>query len=272
MKSDKGIENQIKKTCCFYPNHLSLTPHHSCAILGFMETKHVNKDGNNIVGLTIDEVKKICRGHGEKDRTEELLCVIEEELEQGFKFAKDHPETVTIFGSARTHASEPYYDLASTVASKIVTDLGYSVITGGGPGIMEGANKGASVAGGHSLGMAIKLPVEQDVNKYVNEAMHFHFFFTRKVVMSYTAKAFIAFPGGFGTLNEFFEVLTLVQTKKIPPVPIILFGREFWEPLQSYIESTLSERGFIDVSDPHLLYFITDDPDEVILNIKNFYQ
>ena len=213
-----------------------------------METKHINKDGNNIVGLTIDEVKKICRGHGEKDRTEELLCVIEEELEQGFKFAKDHPETVTIFGSARTHASEPYYDSASIVAEKIVKDLGYSVITGGGPGIME------------------------DVNKYVNEAMHFHFFFTRKVVMSYTAKAFIAFPGGFGTLNEFFEVLTLVQTKKIPPVPIILFGREFWEPLQSYIESTLSERGFIDVSDPHLLYFITDDPDEVILNIKNFYQ
>lgn len=244
-----------------------------CVILGSMDTKHTNhKDDQTIVGLTVEEVKKICRGHGDEDRTSQLLCAIEEELEQGFKFAKEHPDTVTIFGSARTKPEDPYYKYAADVGKKIVTDLGYSVITGGGPGIMEAGNKGAKEAGGHSLGMTIKLPAEQGVNEYVNEAMHFRFFFTRKVVMSYPAKAFVAFPGGFGTLNEFFEILTLVQTKKIPPVPIILFGVEFWQPLQGYIEKYLGERHLIDESDAHLLYVITDNPDEVITSIKNFYE
>jgi len=234
-----------------------------------MDIKNINDQ--TIVGLTVEEVKKICRGHGDNDRADQLLCAIEEELEQGFKFAKDHPENVTVFGSARTKPEDIYYQLAVDLGKKIVTDLKLSVITGGGPGIMEAANRGAKEAGGPSLGMAITLPVEQGVNQYVEKAMYFRFFFTRKVIMSYPAKAFVAFPGGFGTLNEFFEILTLVQTKKILPVPIILFGVEFWQPLQNYIEQYLEERGLIDNIDAHILYLITDSTDEVISTIKNFY-
>ncbi len=224
------------------------------------------------VGHTPDEIKKICRGHGDAARPEQLLCAIEEELTQGFDFAQKFPETVTIFGSARTPASDPYYQKAVSLGARIVHDLGLAVITGGGPGIMEAGNKGAREAGGHSLGMTIKLPMEQVINPYATEAMHFKFFFTRKVIMSYSAKAFVMFPGGFGTLNELFEILTLVQTKKIPAAPIILFGVEFWEPLQTYIENYLGERGLIDEEDAHVFYIITDSEDEVIQSIKTFYE
>lgn len=234
--------------------------------------EHTNPDGTQrIVGHTPDEIKKICRGHGQSDRVEELLCTIEEEFTQGFAFAKDHPEAVTIFGSARTNETDFYYQKAVEVGRKIVAELGLAVVTGGGPGIMEAGNKGASEAGGHSLAMTIKLPIEQTVNAFATEAMHFKFFFTRKVIMAYSAKAFILFPGGFGTLNELFEILTLVQTKKIPAAPIILFGVEFWEPLQSYIENYLSERGLVDEEDPHVYYIITDNENDVIQNITTFY-
>jgi len=234
--------------------------------------EHTNPDGTQrIVGHTPDEIKKICRGHGQSDRVEELLCTIEEEFTQGFAFAKDHPEAVTIFGSARTNETDFYYQKAVEVGRKIVAELGLAVVTGGGPGIMEAGNKGASEAGGHSLAMTIKLPIEQTVNSFATEAMHFKFFFTRKVIMAYSAKAFILFPGGFGTLNELFEILTLVQTKKIPAAPIILFGVEFWEPLQSYIENYLSERGLVDEEDPHVYYIITDNENDVIQNITTFY-
>lgn len=234
--------------------------------------EHTNPDGSQrIVGHTPDEIKKICRGHGHPDRVEELLCTIEEEFTQGFAFAKDHPEAVTIFGSARTNPEDFYYKKAVLVGSKIVSELGLAVVTGGGPGIMEAGNKGAHDAGGHSLAMTIKLPIEQMVNPYATEAMHFKFFFTRKVIMAYSAKGFIMFPGGFGTLNELFEVLTLIQTGKIPAAPIILFGIEFWEPLQSYIETYLGDRGMIDEMDAHVFYIMTDSEDEVIHSIRKFY-
>ena len=231
-----------------------------------------DKRTTSTVGLTTDEVKKICRGTAASDREDQLLCVVEEELTQGFAFIKQYPRMVTIFGSARTHESDPYYEAARTLGSKIVTELKLAVGTGGGPGIMEGANRGAQEAGGASLGIGIKLASEQQFNAYVTESMNFHFFFTRKVIMTYSAGAFIYFPGGFGTLNEFFEIVTLLQTKKIPPAPVFLFGSDYWNPiLNEIIENDLEVREYIDRRDEHL-FVITDSYDDIISGIKHFQE
>lgn len=227
-------------------------------------------DKPHIVGHTISQIKKICRGHGGDDYTEQMLCEVQEELEQGFDLVKRYPNMVTILGSARTPMKDSYYFGATSLASKLVKDLNFTIATGGGPGIMEAANKGARNAGGHSLGMTIKLPSEQKTNPYVTEEMGFKFFFTRKVIMTYSAKAFIYFPGGFGTLNEFFEILTLVQTKKIPPVPMILVGADFWRPLQKYIRGHLLAHGYIDDADPETLYTISDSEDDIVTMLRDF--
>lgn len=216
-------------------------------------------------GLTTDEVRKICRGHAGKDRVDQLLCVMEEELEHGFEFLEKHPKMITFLGSARTEKGDPYYEHARSLGYRIVDELGVPVATGGGPGIMEAGNKGAFEAGGESLGMTIELPFEQSTNPFVNEEMDFHFFFTRKVIMFYASYGFVFFPGGFGTLNEFFETVTLMQTHKMQPVPLILFGSEFWNPLQkAIVESDLLKHEYIDPGDANLLYVITDSEDEVI--------
>lgn len=230
----------------------------------------MQESDQKLIGLSIDEVKKICRGIAGDDYTGQMLCRVEEELRQGFALAKRHPHMVTILGSARTKENDIYYQQARALGRALVEELSVAVATGGGPGIMEAANQGAKEAGGHSLGMTIKLPTEQHTNPYVTEAMDFQYFFTRKVVMTYTAKTFIYFPGGFGTLNEFFEILTLVQTKKISPVPMILFGSEYWQPLQTYIHNYLEERSTIDMGDMDLFYRITDDIDDVINTIRSF--
>lgn len=223
------------------------------------------------VGLTTDEVKKVCRGLAPKDREKQLLCVVEEELEQGFNFIKQYPNVVTVFGSARTEETNNYYKAAQELGGKLVTDLNAAVTTGGGPGIMEAANRGAYQVGGTSIGIGIKLPSEQKFNEFVTQSMIFHFFFTRKVIMTYSAKAYVYFPGGFGTLNEFFELLTLVQTKKIPPVPLFLYGTEYWQPLLSYIHTYLEKDGYIDQADDHL-FVITDNLDEIVQGIRHFIE
>lgn len=216
---------------------------------------------------SITEIKKICKKIAGDDREKQMLCVAGEELENGFRFVKNHPNIVTFLGSARTKPDDVFYERTVSLAKRIVDEFHFSIATGGGPGIMEAANKGAKEAGGASLGMSIALPSEQKTNPYVTEEMDFKFFFIRKVIMCYSARAYIFFPGGLGTLNEFFEIMTLLQTKKMPPTPIFLYGSEFWKPLESYLQGVLEERAYIDDSDDHL-YLITDSEDEIVSTLK----
>lgn len=169
---------------------------------------------------------------------------------------------VTIFGSARTLPSDPYYQ-ATVNLSKALAANNLAVITGGGPGIMEAANRGACRAKGKSVGLNIELPHEQHGNRYANIPLNFHYFFSRKVCFVKYSIAFIYMPGGFGTLDEFFEVLTLVQTRRIPEFPIILFGSDYWKGLIRWMKSTMDTGKFISPGDLNL-FTITDDPQEAI--------
>jgi uncharacterized protein (TIGR00730 family) len=189
------------------------------------------------------------------------LRTSDDEFERAFKILKKYPARVTIFGSARLLPSDPYYKKAESVAGAL-SQQGYSIVSGGGGGIMEAANKGAKEAGGHAIGFNIVLPHEQKLNPYTTDNLAFHYFFTRKVMMTFYAHGFIYFPGGFGTLDELFEVITLIQTKKMPPVPIILVGTEFWSDLDSFIKKHLLEEGLISPGDREL-YTIVEDTEEI---------
>jgi len=201
---------------------------------------------------------------------QERVNRINKEFLKGFDFLKSHPRSVTFFGSARFEEGHPYYKRARSIGHK-VAELGYDVITGGGPGIMQGGNQGAheSKGPGHSLGVNIELPFEQVLNPHVDDSVSFYYFFARKVILTFSAEAYVYFPGGFGTMDEFFEILTLVQTRKIPRVPIILIGREYWEPLEHFIATVLRDQfKTIDPEDMDL-YKIVDTDEEVIDIIKN---
>lgn len=170
---------------------------------------------------------------------------------------------VTVFGSARMKPSDPHYGAAVKLAKGLAKHK-LAVITGGGPGIMEAANRGAAKARGKSVGLNIELPHEQKGNRYANVPIHFHYFFSRKVCFVKYSIAFVFMPGGFGTLDEFFEVLTLVQTQRIPEFPLILFGRDFWQGLVRWMKSTMqTDNQFISPGDLDL-FKITDDPQEAI--------
>ncbi len=191
------------------------------------------------------------------------LSVIDEEFKRGFEFIKKYPKSVSIFGSARFTEENAYYQKARSLAGSL-SKLGYAIVTGGGRGIMEAANRGAKEAGGMSVGLNIKLPRVQTLNKYLTDTTEFYYFFTRKVMLSFAAEAYIFFPGGFGTLDEFFEIIGLIQTQKIFPIPVILVGKDFWEPLDDFIQRELLEkRNTIGAEDMHL-YRITDDEEKII--------
>jgi uncharacterized protein (TIGR00730 family) len=175
---------------------------------------------------------------------------------------------VTIFGSARTKPDDIYYRAAHDIA-KGLAKHNLAVVTGGGPGIMEAANKGAEKNGGKSVGLNIELPHEQSGNKFANIPVHFHYFFARKVCFVKYSLGFVYMPGGFGTLDELFEVLTLVQTQRIPQFPLILFGREYWKGLIAWMRSRLEKDALISPGDLDLLT-ITDDVDEVIEVIRDY--
>lgn len=180
---------------------------------------------------------------------------------------------VSIFGSARTKPNDKYYELAEEIAEKIV-EHGYGVITGGGPGIMEAGNKGAHIAGGTSVGLNIELPHEQHDNPYIDsdKNLDFDYFFVRKVMFVKYSQGFVVMPGGFGTLDEMFEAMTLIQTKKIDKFPIILVGIEFWEGLLDWIKSTLLNK-FNNISAKDMdLFHIVDTPEEVLHILDNFYK
>lgn len=173
---------------------------------------------------------------------------------------------VSIFGSARVKPGEKYYELAEAIAGGLAR-AGYAVITGGGPGIMEAANKGAAEAGGISVGLNINLPFEQEPNPYTNLPLSFKYFFVRKVMFIKYAMAFVGMPGGFGTLDELFEAVTLIQTRRIKSFPIILVGRDYWSGLVEWIKEQMLAAGNIHGED--MLFFnILDDPDEVVNTIR----
>lgn len=179
---------------------------------------------------------------------------------------------VSIFGSARIKPGEPFYELAVTV-SKSLAEAGYGIITGGGPGIMEAGNKGAHQAGGTSVGLNIDLPFEQHNNPYIDEdkSLDFHYFFVRKVMFVKYSQGFVVMPGGFGTLDEFFEALTLIQTRKIAKFPIILVGSQFWKGMLEWIKNTMLEAGNISPEDMDLIH-MADSAEEVVEIIDSFYR
>ncbi len=179
------------------------------------------------------------------------------ELVDGYEFLSGLKKEVTVFGSARTKTSDRYYQEAEKLGAMLGKE-GFTTITGGGPGVMEAANKGAYDTGGESLGLNIQLPKEQRANPYVKKGLGFHFFFTRKVMMTSPSQAFVVFPGGFGTLDEFFEVITLIQTGKMPRVPMILMGKEYWGMLDQFIrKEVLAHHKAIEAEDLKL-YTIVD--------------
>lgn len=191
----------------------------------------------------------------------ERVALIKEEFERGFEFLKAYNKTVSIFGSARTTFEHELYHDATSLASRLAKD-GFTIITGGGPGIMEAANKGAFEAGGQSVGLNIELPNGQRQNPYVKESISFHHFFVRKVMLAFAADAYVFFPGGFGTLDEFFELTMLIQTQKTAPVPVILVGVEYWSPLLSWIDSILrGQYRAIDAKDTRI-YTLTSHANE----------
>jgi uncharacterized protein (TIGR00730 family) len=188
---------------------------------------------------------------------------IASEFDQGLKFVRKYPKSVTFYGSARFKPSTPHYKDARILAQKLAK-LGYAVVTGGGPGIMEAANRGAIEMGGKSIGLNIKLPSEQILNPYTNDSLSFYYFFSRKTTMSFSAESYIFYPGGFGTLDEFFEIITLVQTKKIRAVPIILVGSDFWKPLEDFIIKTLLQAHAAIEKKDLKLFTITDDHEAIL--------
>ncbi len=194
------------------------------------------------------------------------------EFVEGFETLSEIGPCVSVFGSARTKPGTPYYELAEEVA-KLLTDKGFGVITGGGPGIMEAANKGAKDNEGPSVGLNINLPFEQGANPYVDfdKLINFNYFFVRKVMFVKYAQGFIVLPGGFGTLDELFEALTLIQTKKIQSFPVVLVGKEFWGGMLDWIKSTLlAKEGNISEEDL-FLFKLVDTAEEAVDHISDYY-
>ena len=191
------------------------------------------------------------------------------EFVEGFHELANIGPAVTIFGSARTKETNPFYKQVEKTAELLVKQ-GYAVITGGGPGVMEAGNKGASKVNGKSIGLNIDLPFEQRPNPFINHLIRFHYFFCRKVMFVKYAKAFVIFPGGYGTLDELFESLTLIQTQRMAKFPIILFGRDYWAGLVDWMKEKVLKEENIDPQDLDI-FQVVDHPDEVIKIINQFY-
>jgi len=189
------------------------------------------------------------------------------EFVDGFEMMARVPPGISVFGSARSTPGDPYYQKAVEVG-RLIAEAGFSVITGGGPGIMEGANKGAKEAGGESVGLNIILPFEQVANPYLTKVINFRYFFVRKVMFSKYAIGLMCFPGGYGTLDEFFDVITLIQTGKIHRLPVVLVGADFWGGQLRWLREVCLERfGYISPEDLDLVH-LTDDPADAVRHIS----
>lgn len=210
--------------------------------------------------LTIKEVR---------NAIDERVSVVDKEFRAGLEFISKYPRSVSFFGSSKFDQKNEFCEQAYHLAKRVSSELGYAVVSGGGLGIMEAANRGAMDAGGVSLGLLIDLPEKQSTNKYLTDYLEFRFFFNRKVALSFSAEAYIFFPGGFGTMDEFFEIVTLVQTGKIPRVPIICVGKKYWGQMETFIKDLMIKQNkAIDEEDLNIIK-ITDDSSEVIEIIRN---
>ncbi len=192
------------------------------------------------------------------------------EFVEGFEMLSKLGPAVAIFGSARTKKDNEFYQKAESLARLLVKE-GYAVVTGAGPGIMEAANKGATEAGGKSVGLNIELPMEQNPNPYVKTLLSFHYFFCRKVMFVKYARAFLIFPGGFGTLDEFFESTGLIQTQRINSFPVILIGKKYWQELLGWFQRSLVSDGYISAEDMKIFH-IVEEPEEAIDVLRKFYR
>jgi uncharacterized protein (TIGR00730 family) len=219
--------------------------------------------GKHIPKTTTDQRLLDWRGPSDWVHTDPWRVLrIQAEFVEGFGLLAELGQAVSVFGSARTRPGSPEYDCAEQIGSGLVR-AGYAVITGGGPGIMEAANKGAASAGGVSVGLGIELPLEQGLNEYVDIGLEFRYFFVRKTVFVKYSQAFVVLPGGFGTLDELFEAVTLVQTGKITRFPIVLVGSDYWKGLRAWITETMLANGKVSPADPDLIQ-LADDPDDVV--------
>ncbi len=205
----------------------------------------------------------------EKEESWRLFRIIGEFVE-GFDALSRITPAVTVFGSSQVRPGDPAYDMAEAIGREIAK-ADFTLVTGGGPGVMEAACKGAFGAGGKTVGLNIELPLEQKANPYTTISLHFHYFFVRKVMLVKYATAFVLLPGGFGTLDELFETVTLIQTHKIRPFPVILVGRDYWSGLLHWLRQQGVARGYLRPSDMDILK-LTDDPVEVVDHITRFHE
>ncbi|MFD7656021.1 TIGR00730 family Rossman fold protein [Actinosynnema sp. NPDC059797] len=195
---------------------------------------------------------------------------IQAEFVEGFGALAEVPSAVTVFGSARTARGHAEYEIGRELG-RALAEAGFACITGGGPGAMEAVNRGCSEAGGFSIGLGIELPFEQGLNPWVDLGVNFRYFFVRKTMFIKYSQAFICLPGGFGTLDELFEALTLVQTKKVTKFPVVLFGREYWQGLYDWVKSSVLGSGKVGEKDVELLY-LTDDIDDAVRIVREAHQ
>ena len=209
--------------------------------------------------------RSLLSGPGSRWRELGTLWRVSVDFIRAFRALHFAGPAVTIFGSARTQPGTTYYEMARRMGSECAK-LGFTVITGGGPGIMEAGNRGAFEAGGRSIGVNIDLPFEQVENPYVDRSVNMYYFFTRKTILVKYSYAFIVMPGGAGTLDEMFETMTLIQTGKIRNFPIVLMGKDYWQPLMDFVYQ-MAEEGTISPEDPELIFF-TDDYDEAVAHLK----
>ncbi len=230
------------------------------------------KKEKNKLPVSRAQIEYLLREYSEQHHVsaDEIYSIMSEFV-RGFEFLRQYKKAVSFYGSARLGFNHDVYEQARHLAFHLAKD-GFTIITGGGPGIMEAANKGAREAGGESVGINIRLKHEQKVNKYVGESREFEHFYIRKVMLSFASKVYVFFPGGFGTLDELFEMIELVQTEKIPRIPIILVGKQHWTPLLAWIEKTLFEKDKAIEKEDLQIYHLVDNSHEAHELIQKFLQ
>jgi uncharacterized protein (TIGR00730 family) len=231
----------------------------------------MRRDQRDDTGSTTDQRLLDSRGPSDWVHTDPWRVLrIQAEFVEGFGALAEVPRAVTVFGSARTKRDSDEYELGRSIGGALAR-AGFATMTGGGPGAMEAVNRGASEAGGFSVGLGIELPFEQGLNPWVDLGVNFRYFFARKTMFIKYSQAFICLPGGFGTLDELFEALTLVQTKKVTKFPVVLFGSKYWGGLYQWIADTLLAEGKIGEKDLELLH-VTDDIDDAVRVVQDSYQ